>query len=150
MIFRSRGRIGSFTGPWDGGQTTIPGCLTSGCRVAESACVAGPELPAGLKQSDSGPCISHRRALEGDKKYTVPTLRFSMAAPHSRTPRDVPLGHRRTRSRNQQAATGGTHEQKGLSMEAVFAHVYDVENRRIARFRQFTDTVPVVEAARAR
>ncbi len=35
-------------------------------------------------------------------------------------------------------------------METVFAHVYDVENRRIARFRQFTDTVPVVEAARAR
>ena len=33
-------------------------------------------------------------------------------------------------------------------MEAVFAHVYDVADGRITRFRQFTDTVPLVEAAR--
>ncbi len=42
----------------------------------------------------------------------------------------------------------GTHGQTGRSMEAVFAHVYDVEGGRITRFRQFTDTVPLVEAAR--
>ncbi len=43
----------------------------------------------------------------------------------------------------------GTHGVTGHSMEAVFAHVYDVENERITRFRQFADTVPLVEAARA-
>ena len=43
----------------------------------------------------------------------------------------------------------GTHGRTGRSMEAVFAHVYDVESGQITRFRQFTDTVPVVEAARA-
>ncbi len=42
----------------------------------------------------------------------------------------------------------GTHGETGRSMEAVFAHVYDVEGGRIVRFRQFTDTVPLVEAAR--
>lgn len=42
----------------------------------------------------------------------------------------------------------GTHGQTGRSMEAVFAHVYDVEGGRITRFRQFTDTVPLAEAAR--
>ncbi len=42
----------------------------------------------------------------------------------------------------------GTHGETGRSMEAVFAHVYDVADRRITRFRQFTDTVPLVEAAR--
>ena len=41
----------------------------------------------------------------------------------------------------------GTHGQTGRSMEAVFAHVYDVHDGRITRFRQFTDTVPIVEAA---
>ena len=41
----------------------------------------------------------------------------------------------------------GTHRRAGRSMEAVFAHVYDVEKGRITRFRQFTDTVPLVEAA---
>ncbi len=44
----------------------------------------------------------------------------------------------------------GTHGQTGRSMEAVFAHVYDVQDGRITRFRQFTDTVPIVEAARRR
>ncbi len=43
----------------------------------------------------------------------------------------------------------GTHGVTGRSMEAVFAHVYDVETERITRFRQFTDTVPLDEAARA-
>lgn len=42
----------------------------------------------------------------------------------------------------------GTHRETGRSMEAVLAHVYDVEGGRIVRFRQFTDTVPLVEAAR--
>ena len=42
----------------------------------------------------------------------------------------------------------GTHGETGRSMEAVFAHVYDVEDGRITRFRQFTDTVPPVEASR--
>ena len=41
----------------------------------------------------------------------------------------------------------GTHGVTGRSMEAVFAHVYDVESERVTRFRQFTDTVPLVEAA---
>ncbi len=44
----------------------------------------------------------------------------------------------------------GTHGQTGRSMEAVFAHVYDVKDGRVTRFRQFTDTVPIVEAARIR
>ena len=41
----------------------------------------------------------------------------------------------------------GTHSHTGRSMEAVFAHVYDIQDGRIARFRQFTDTVPLVAAA---
>ena len=41
----------------------------------------------------------------------------------------------------------GTHGETGRSMEAVFAHVYDIEGGRITRFRQFTDTVPITEAA---
>ncbi len=41
----------------------------------------------------------------------------------------------------------GTHGQTGRSMEAVFAHVYDVHDGRITRFRQITDTVPIVQAA---
>ncbi len=43
----------------------------------------------------------------------------------------------------------GTHGETGRAMEAVFAHVYDIEGGRITRFRQFTDTVPIIEAARA-
>ncbi len=42
----------------------------------------------------------------------------------------------------------GTHGGTGRSMEAVFAHVYEVRDGRITRFRQFTDTVPLVEAGR--
>ncbi len=41
----------------------------------------------------------------------------------------------------------GTHGESGRSMEAVFAHVYDVEGGRITRFRQFADTAPITEAA---
>ena len=40
----------------------------------------------------------------------------------------------------------GTHSETGRSMEAVFAHVYDLEDGRIVRFRQYADTVPIVEA----
>ena len=40
----------------------------------------------------------------------------------------------------------GTHTETGKSMEAAFAHVYDIENGRIRRYRQYTDTVPMVEA----
>lgn len=43
----------------------------------------------------------------------------------------------------------GTHGVTGRSMEAVFAHVYDVVEGRITRFRQYADTVPLVEAAAA-
>ena len=43
----------------------------------------------------------------------------------------------------------GTHRGTGRSMEAVFTHVYDVKDGRITRFRQFADTAPIVEAARA-
>ena len=41
----------------------------------------------------------------------------------------------------------GTHGRTGRSMEAVFAHVYDVHDGQITRFRQFTDTAPIVNAA---
>ncbi len=43
----------------------------------------------------------------------------------------------------------GTHTETGRAMEAVFAHVYDVADGRITRFRQYTDTAPIVDAARA-
>ncbi|MBA4148176.1 MAG: nuclear transport factor 2 family protein [Verrucomicrobia bacterium] len=42
----------------------------------------------------------------------------------------------------------GTHKRTGKSMMAAFAHVYEVRNRRIIRFRQFTDTVKIAEAVR--
>ncbi len=41
----------------------------------------------------------------------------------------------------------GTHSVTNRSMKAVFAHVYDVDNGRITRFRQFTDTHELVKAA---
>ena len=41
----------------------------------------------------------------------------------------------------------GTHSRTKRPMEAVFAHVYDVVDGRITRFRQITDTAPMVEAA---
>lgn len=42
----------------------------------------------------------------------------------------------------------GVHGETSQSMEAVFAHVYDVTRGQITRFRQFTDTVPIAEAVR--
>ncbi len=43
----------------------------------------------------------------------------------------------------------GTHTETGKSMEAVFAHVYDLAEGRIRRFRQYADTHPMVEAMRS-
>jgi ketosteroid isomerase-like protein len=40
----------------------------------------------------------------------------------------------------------GTHRETGQSMKAVFAHVYDVKEGRITRFRQYTDTYELVKA----
>ena len=42
----------------------------------------------------------------------------------------------------------GTHKATGKSMTAAFAHVYDVEDGRITRFRQYTDTAVVRDAMR--
>ena len=43
----------------------------------------------------------------------------------------------------------GKHAQTGCSMDAVFAHVYDIEAGKIIRFRQYTDTHELVRAATA-
>ncbi len=43
-------------------------------------------------------------------------------------------------------AYAGTHADTNKSMTAVFAHVYDVADGRITRFRQFTDTYELVKA----
>ncbi len=40
----------------------------------------------------------------------------------------------------------GTHHETGRSMEAVFAHVYEIQKGRITRFRQYTDTHELVNA----
>ena len=40
----------------------------------------------------------------------------------------------------------GTHSLTGKSMRSVFTHVYDVDDGRIQRFRQFADTWPMVAA----
>jgi ketosteroid isomerase-like protein len=40
----------------------------------------------------------------------------------------------------------GTHAVSGKSMSAVFAHVYDVADGKVTRFRQFTDTQPMIDA----
>jgi uncharacterized protein len=42
----------------------------------------------------------------------------------------------------------GTHKATGRSMKAAFAHLYDVRDGRIVRFRQYTDTLMVVRAMR--
>ena len=42
----------------------------------------------------------------------------------------------------------GTHGQSGRSMEAVFAHVYEVEDQKITRFRQVADSQVIAVAAR--
>ena len=41
----------------------------------------------------------------------------------------------------------GTHAVSGKSMSAVFAHVYDVNDGQVTRFRQFADTQPIVAAS---
>ena len=43
----------------------------------------------------------------------------------------------------------GTHATTGRAMESLFAHVYDVVDGRIVRFRQITDTVPIAAAMSA-
>lgn len=40
----------------------------------------------------------------------------------------------------------GTHKVTGRSAVAAFAHVYDLREGRIVRFRQYTDTAKVAEA----
>jgi len=40
----------------------------------------------------------------------------------------------------------GTHSTTGRSMTSVFAHIYDVHDGRIVRFRQVADTWPMVAA----
>ena len=40
----------------------------------------------------------------------------------------------------------GRHRETGLAMESVFAHVYDVDEGRITRFRQIADTAEMVRA----
>lgn len=41
-----------------------------------------------------------------------------------------------------------THGQTSKQVEAVFAHVYTVQQSQIVHFMQYTDTAPLVEAAR--
>lgn len=40
----------------------------------------------------------------------------------------------------------GRHTVTGTAMTAVFAHIFDVENGRITRFRQYADTAPMLKA----
>ena len=40
----------------------------------------------------------------------------------------------------------GTHRVTGKPMESAAAHVYDVTNGKITRFRQYTDTYSIVKA----
>ena len=40
----------------------------------------------------------------------------------------------------------GAHAASGKSMSAVFAHVYDVADGKVTRFRQFADTQPMADA----
>ncbi|MEE8104816.1 MAG: nuclear transport factor 2 family protein [Planctomycetota bacterium] len=40
----------------------------------------------------------------------------------------------------------GRHRETGRDMTAVFAHVYEVDDGRITRFRQYTDTAEMVRA----
>ncbi|TWU61657.1 MULTISPECIES: nuclear transport factor 2 family protein [Crateriforma] len=37
----------------------------------------------------------------------------------------------------------GVHSLTGKPMEAVFAHVFDIEDGKVARFRQYADTFPM-------
>jgi len=43
----------------------------------------------------------------------------------------------------------GTHGVTRRSMEAALVHVFDIEDGRVTRFRQVTDTVPIAAAASA-
>ena len=43
----------------------------------------------------------------------------------------------------------GTHTGTGRAMTAVFAHVYQVDDGRITRFRQYTDTAELLKAAQS-
>ncbi len=43
----------------------------------------------------------------------------------------------------------GTHGVSGKSISAVFAHVYDVADGQVTRFRQYADTQPMVAAMRS-
>ena len=42
----------------------------------------------------------------------------------------------------------GTYEATGKQLVAAFAHVYDIKDGRVVRFRQFTDTALILEARR--
>lgn len=42
----------------------------------------------------------------------------------------------------------GQHRRTGQAMASVFTHVYEVEDGRIRRFRQYADTWPMVAAIR--
>lgn len=42
----------------------------------------------------------------------------------------------------------GTHGTTGKQVDAAYAHVWNVENGRIKRFRQYIDTLAVAEARR--
>ncbi len=43
----------------------------------------------------------------------------------------------------------GEHKRTGRKMEAAAVHIYDIDNRKVKRFRQFTDTA-VIKAATER
>ena len=40
----------------------------------------------------------------------------------------------------------GRHKRTGKMMEAAAAHIYDLKNHKVKRFRQFTDTAMIVAA----
>ena len=42
----------------------------------------------------------------------------------------------------------GTYKATGKQLVAAFAHVYDIKDGRVVRFRQFTDTALILEARR--
>ncbi len=40
----------------------------------------------------------------------------------------------------------GEHKRTGRKMEAAAVHIYEIENRKVKRFRQFTDTAMITAA----
>ena len=40
----------------------------------------------------------------------------------------------------------GQHQQTRKTIEAAAIHLYDIENQKVKRFRQFTDTARIIEA----